>query len=93
MAFESLGIIELNSLSASLNVMQGIQKEELVNIIGQQILGDGIVTIIFRGDLGAIKRALAFGMDSLNFNNEFRCSHIIPLPHKELLSKFRLDTK
>ena len=60
MAFESLGMIELNSVSASLKVLQGIQKEKLVNIIDKQILGDGIVTIFIQGDLGAIRRALIF---------------------------------
>ncbi|MDP2364850.1 MAG: BMC domain-containing protein, partial [Ignavibacteria bacterium] len=92
-AIESLGMIELNSVSASLKVMQGIQKEELVNIIDKQILGDGIVTLFIKGDLGAIRRALSYGIDSLHSNNEFRCSHIIPLPHTALLSKFGLERK
>ena len=93
MAFESLGMIELNSVSASLKVLQAIQKEELVKIIDKQILGDGIVTIFIKGDLGSIRRALSFGIDSLQSNNEFQCSHIIPLPHTELLSKFGLEKK
>jgi microcompartment protein CcmL/EutN len=92
-AFESLGMIELNSVSASLKVLQEIENEKLVKIIDKQILGDGIVTIFIKGDLGAIKRALSLNFDSLHSNNEFRFSHVIPLPHSELLSKFGLERK
>lgn len=93
MVVESLGMIEVNSVSASLKVMEGIHKEKLVNIIDKQILGNGIVTLFIQGDLGAIRRALTFGVDSVNSNNGFLCSHIIPLPHLDLLSKFGLETK
>lgn len=86
MVFESLGIIETSSVSSSLKVVEAIQKESHVNIIAKQLLGDGIVTIFLKGNLGAIKRALAFGADAIAANNEFRASHIIPLPHNNLLS-------
>ena len=86
MVFESLGIFETSSVSASLKAVEAIQKEKLVNIIGKQLLGDGIVTIFLKGDLGAIKRALAFGADAIATTNEFRASHVIPLPHSKLLS-------
>ncbi len=93
MTFDSLGIIELNSFSASLKVLQEIRKEKLVKIIDKEILGDGIVTLFIIGDLGAIRRAFSLGIDSLHSNNEFRSSHIIPLPHTDLLSKFGLERK
>ena len=91
MAFESLGIIELNSFSASLKVLQEISKEKLVKIIDKQFSGDGIVTLFVMGDLGTIKHALSIGNDSLHSNSEFRSSHIIPLPHKDLLSTFGVE--
>ena len=93
MAFESLGMIELNSVSASLKVLQEIRKEKLVRVIDNQILGDSIVTILIMGDLGAIRRALSLGIDSLLSNSELRFSHIIPLPHSELLLNFGLERK
>jgi ethanolamine utilization protein EutM len=86
MVFESLGIFETNSVSSSLLALDGIQKEKEVNVIGKQLLGDGIVTIFLKGDLGAIKRALAFGADAILLTNEFRSSHVIPLPHNKLFS-------
>jgi ethanolamine utilization protein EutM len=86
MVFESLGVFETSSLSASLKALDGIQKEKNVNFVGKQLLGEGIVTLFIEGDLGAIKRALAFGAESIVSTNDFRSSHIIPLPHKNLLS-------
>lgn len=93
MVFESLGILETNSLSASLIALKGINKEKQVNIVGKQVLGEGIVTLIIKGDLGAIKRALAFGAEAIASTSEFRSSHVIPLPHKDLLSITGLKRK
>lgn len=93
MVIESLGVIETSSVSASLKALDGIQKEKRVNIIGKQVLGEGIVTLFITGDLGAIKRALAFGTESIVSTNEFRSSHVIPLPHKNLLSIIELKRK
>ena len=86
MVFESLGIFETTSVSSSIKALEGMQKEKLVKVIGKQLLGDGIVTIFLRGDLGAIKRALAFGAEAILSTNEFRSSHFIPLPHSKLFS-------
>ena len=93
MALESLGIVEISSVSASLKTLEGIQKEKNIKLVGKQILGDGIVTLFVKGDLGVIKSALSFGTDALVSNNEFRSVHIIPLPHSELLSKFGIGKK
>lgn len=93
MSFESLGIIETSSISASLNTLAGIEKEKNVKIVGKQILGGGIVTLFIKGDLGAIKRAITFGKENLLNKNEFISSHIIPLPHQQLLLKFGLERK
>ena len=93
MALESLGIVETSSVSASLKTLEGVLKEKNIKLVGKQILGDGIVTLFIKGDLGAIKRALSFGSEALDSSNEFRSSHIIPLPHSELLSKFGIGKK
>ena len=91
MTFESLGIIETSSVSASLKTLNGIQKEKGIKIVGKEILGGGIVTLFIKGDLGAIKRAIALGKENLKNDSEFRSSHIIPLPHQKLLLKFGLE--
>ena len=93
MVFESLGIFETSSMSASLKALNGINTEKHVNIIGKQVLGQGIVTLFIQGNLGAIKRALVFGAEAIASTNEFRSSHIIPFPHKNLLSTIGLKKK
>ncbi len=93
MIYESLGVFETSSVSASLRALEAINKEQKVDIIGKQVLGDGIVTLFIKGDLGAIKRALAFGAEAIALTNGFRSSHIIPLPHNNLLSIIGLKRK
>jgi len=93
MIYESLGVFETSSVSSSLSALEGINKEKDVDLIGKQLLGDGIVTLFIKGDLGAIKRALAFGAEAIALTNEFRSSHIIPLPHNKLLSIIGLKRK
>jgi ethanolamine utilization protein EutM len=90
MVFESLGVFETSSMSASIKALNGIQSEKQINIVGKQVLGEGIVTLFISGDLGAIKRALTFGAEAIVSTNEFRSAHIIPLPHKYLLSTIGL---
>ena len=91
MTFESLGIIETSSVSASLKTLSGIAKEKEIEIVGKQILGGGIVTLYIKGELGAIKRAISFGKDSLDLKSDFRSSNIIPLPHQQLLLKIGME--
>ena len=93
MVFESLGAFETSSVSASMTALEFIQKEKSINIVGKQVLGEGIVTLFISGDLGAIKRARAFGAEAISSTNEFRSSHVIPLPHRELLSTIELKRK
>lgn len=93
MVYESLGVFETSSVSASLKALQGIIKEKQVNIVGKQFLGEGIVSLFIKGDLGAIKRALAFGAEAIVSTNEFRSSHVIPLPHQNLFSIIGIKSK
>jgi microcompartment protein CcmL/EutN len=93
MLFESLGTFETNSVSASLIALESIQKEKSINLLGKQVLGEGIVTLFISGDLGAIKRALTLGAEAITASNEFRSSHVIPLPHKDLLKIIGLKRK
>lgn len=87
----SLGVFETNSISASLKAVEIFQKEKSVKIIGKQFLGDGIVTIIVEGSLGAIKKIFTAGADETSRIKGFRNSSIIPLPHPELLKKIEVE--
>ena len=93
MIYRSLGVFETSSMSSSLSALAGINKEKNVEILGKQVLGDGIVTLFINGDLGAIKRAFAFGAEAIALTNEFRNAHVIPLPHMNLISIIGLKRK
>jgi ethanolamine utilization protein EutM len=89
--FASLGIIETSSVSSSLKIINEIKKNSQIKLIGKQILGEGIVAIFIQGDLGALQKALNIGTEAIYYSNEFRSSHVIPLPHKDLLQKIKLE--
>ena len=88
MVERSLGIFETKSLSSAVNVLSLICRDKSINMINKQILGDGIVTLIFTGKLGAMKQAFKEGAEHLSRSSEFRAFHLLPLPHKDLLSVF-----
>lgn len=93
MEFESLGIFETNNVSSSLVALGAMQDARDVKIIGKQLLGEGIVSLFILGDLGAIKKAFDLGAKAIGSRNEFRGSHIIPLPHQKLFSILSLEKK
>ena len=84
----SLGIFETNSMSSAINALSVIGRDKSISILNKQILGDGIVALIFNGRLGAMKQAFTKGAEHLSKTNEFRTFHLIPMPHKNLLSSF-----
>lgn len=91
MVVESLGIIETSSISASLKIVNEIKSIEGIKFVGKHILGEGIVSVFIKGNLGALSKALKTGAECLKNADGFRGSHIIPMPHKDLLSKFNLE--
>lgn len=90
MVIESLGVFETGSLASSLIAVNAILKEKDIKIIAKQILGDGIVSVFYTGELGAIKRGSNYGADELKYSGDFRGFHIIPLPHSKLFSTLDL---
>ncbi len=91
MEFESLAIFETNSVSSALNAANEMSKVKNVRFVCKEYLGNGIVTCVFKGNLGALQEALKIGKTSISDSNDFRYSHIIPLPHKLLLQKLNFD--
>jgi microcompartment protein CcmL/EutN len=82
---ESLGVIETKSFSGYLKVMDLFSKLTDIKVFNKYFLGEGIVSILIQGELGAIKRALDSGEKILSDSNCFIRSHTIPMPHKDLL--------
>lgn len=84
----SIGIFETRNLSSSIKALSIISKDNAIKLIDKQILGEGIVAMVFAGNLGALKQAFRSGAEQLNSSDDFRSFHIVPMPHSNLLSLF-----
>jgi microcompartment protein CcmL/EutN len=59
-----------------------------VTIIAQEQVGDGLVAVVIRGDVGAVKAATEAGAETANQVGELVSVHVIPRPHPDLGSSF-----
>lgn len=82
--FGALGMIETKGLVGSIEAADAMVKAANVNIIGKVHVGGGIVTILVRGDVGAVKAATDAGAAAAQRVGELLSVHVIPRPHAEL---------
>lgn len=82
----SLGMIETKGLVASVEAADAMVKAANVNLIGKVHVGGGIVTVLVRGDVGAVKAAVEAGSAAAERVGELISVHVIPRPHNELES-------
>ncbi|MFS0575495.1 BMC domain-containing protein [Sporosarcina sp. 179-K 3D1 HS] len=80
----SLGMIETKGLVASVEAADAMLKAANVNLVGKEHVGGGIVTVMVRGDVGAIKAATEAGSAAAQRFGELLSVHVIPRPHDEL---------
>ena len=81
---ESLGIIETRGLTAAIEAADAMLKAANVEIVGTEKIGSGLVTVIVRGDVGAVKAATAVGAEAAQRIGELVAVHVIPRPHADL---------
>ncbi|MHA2306246.1 MAG: BMC domain-containing protein [Candidatus Hodarchaeales archaeon] len=84
MAKEALGLIETKGLVASVEAADAMVKAANVNLIGKEVIGGGFVTIMVRGDVGAVKAAVEAGAVAARKVGELKSAHVIPRPHEEV---------
>lgn len=82
----ALGMIETKGLVASVEAADAMVKAASVNLIGKVHVGGGIVTVLVRGDVGAVKAATEAGSEAAQRVGELISVHVIPRPHNELES-------
>ncbi|WP_027415021.1 BMC domain-containing protein [Aneurinibacillus terranovensis] len=82
----ALGMIETKGLVASVEAADAMVKAANVHVIGKVHVGGGIVTILVRGDVGAVKAATESGAAAAQRVGELISVHVIPRPHNELES-------
>ncbi len=81
---EALGMIETRGLVASIEAADAMVKAANVHLIGKEHVGGGLVTVMVRGDVGAVKAAVEAGAASAKRVGELVSMHVIPRPHGDV---------
>jgi ethanolamine utilization protein EutM len=85
---EALGMIETKGYVAALAAADATVKAANVTIVARQEVGDGLVAVIVRGDVGAVKAATEAGSETASTVGELVSAYVIPRPHGELDKHF-----
>ena len=81
----AIGFIETRGLTAALEAADNMLKAANVEIVGTEKIGSGLVTVIIKGDVGAVSAATEVGAETAQRLGELIAVHVIPRPHDELL--------
>lgn len=81
---EALGLIETRGLVASIEAADAMVKAANVILVGKEIIGGGYVTVMVRGDVGAVKAAVEAGAVAARKVGDLISAHVIPRPHDEV---------
>jgi ethanolamine utilization protein EutM len=84
MPLEALGLIETKGLVGSIEAADAMVKAANVKLIGKEKVGGGYVTVMVRGDVGAVKAATDAGAAAAERVGELVSVHVIPRPHADL---------
>jgi len=80
---EALGLIETRGLVAMIEAADAMVKAANVTLIGCEKIGSGLVTVMVRGDVGAVKAATDAGAAAAKRVGEVVSIHVIPRPHTD----------
>ena len=84
MAQEALGMIETRGLTAAIEAADAMVKSAEVTLIGTEKIGSGLVSVMVRGDVGAVKAAVEAGGQAASTLGELVATHVIPRPHNDI---------
>ena len=82
--YDALGMIETKGLVGSIEAADAMVKAANVYLIGKEFVGGGLVTVMVRGDVGAVKAATDAGAAAAQRVGELLSVHVIPRPHAEV---------
>jgi len=80
----ALGMVETKGLVASIEAADAMVKAANVTLIGKVHVGGGLVTVMIRGDVGAVKAATDAGAAAADRVGDLVSVHVIPRPHNEV---------
>ncbi len=81
---DALGMIETKGLVGSVEAADAMVKAANVSLIGTEKIGSGLVTVMVRGDVGAVKAAVDAGSVAAEKVGEVVSVHVIPRPHTDV---------
>jgi ethanolamine utilization protein EutM len=81
---EALGMVETKGLIGSVEAADAMVKAANVTLVGKEYIGAGYVTVLVRGDVGAVKAATDAGAAAARRVGELVSVHVIPRPHGEV---------
>jgi microcompartment protein CcmL/EutN len=81
---EALGMVETRGLVAAIEAADAMVKAANVVLIGSEKIGSGLVSIMVRGDVGAVKAAVEAGGAAASRLGEVVATHVIPRPHNDV---------
>ena len=81
MVSDALGMVETKGLVSAIEAADAMVKAANVNLVGYEKIGSGLVTVMVRGDVGAVKAAVEAGTVAARAVGEVVSLHVIPRPH------------
>jgi len=81
---EALGMVETKGLIAAIEAADAMVKAANVILVGYEKIGSGLVTVMVRGDVGAVKAATDTGAAAAQKVGELVSVHVIPRPHTDI---------
>lgn len=80
----ALGMIETKGLIGAVEAADAMVKAANVTLVGKTLVGGGLVTVMVKGDVGAVKAATDAGAAAAARVGELVSVHVIPRPHEEV---------
>ena len=84
MTQQALGMVETRGLVAAIEAADAMLKSANVVLVGTEKIGSGLVSVMVRGDVGAVKSAVEAGAANASKLGELVATHVIPRPHNDV---------
>ncbi|MFT5274950.1 MAG: ethanolamine utilization protein EutM [Saprospiraceae bacterium] len=87
-ANQAIGMIETRGYVPALAAADAMVKAANVEIVARNEVGGGLVSVVIKGDVGAVKAATESGVEAASLIGEVISVHVIPRPHEDLGKHF-----
>ena len=81
---QALGMVETKGLVGAIEAADAMVKAANVSLVGKEQIGSGLVTVMVRGDVGAVKASAEAGAAAARRVGELVSVHVIPRPHEDV---------